>query len=89
MANALDLHSGRLGSSPTVSTIKFNSMNKIRVTENREKALELVNAYFDGKEIEVCDPLRGVSTWMSIDNMSIWTFLEMFCKNTDKYRIVE
>ena len=55
--------------------------------EAREKALELVNAYFDNKDIEVCDPLRGVKDWISIDSLEIWTFLEMFCNNTEKYRI--
>ena len=72
------------------STMTINIMEKnvkSRVSEERETALNLVNAYFDGKEIEVCDPLRGVKDWTSINDMSIWTFLEMFCKNTEKYRI--
>ena len=73
------------------STMTINIMEKkMRASEEvRETALELVNAYFDGKEIEVCDPLRGVPSWTSINDMSIWTFLEMFCKNTEKYRIKE
>ena len=73
-------------STMTINIMEKNVKNRAS-EEAREKALNLVNAYFDGKEIEVCDPLRGIPSWVSIDYMSIWTFLEIFCKNTEKYRI--
>lgn len=60
---------------------------KIRVTENREKVIELVNAYFDNKKIEVRDPESGIKEWTSIDNPYFWTYLERLCKNIDKYKI--
>lgn len=53
----------------------------------REKALALVNAYFDGKEIEMKDPMRGVPNWVSINNPLFWSYLGQFCQNVDKYRI--
>ena len=33
----------------------------------REKALELVNAYFNGKTIEMKDPEMGVPDWIDIN----------------------
>ena len=33
---------------------------------NREKAIALVNAYFDGKDIIMKDPARGVPDWVSV-----------------------
>ena len=35
-------------------------------TNNREKAIELVNAWFDGKDIVMKDPIHGVKNWTSI-----------------------
>lgn len=55
----------------------------------REKAIELINAYFDGKDIIMKDPENGVCDWISIKHPEYWSFLEEFCKNVDKYRIVE
>ena len=55
----------------------------------RKKAIDLINAYFDGKSIIMKDPENGVYDWISIKNPEYWSFLEMFCKNLDKYRIVE
>lgn len=55
----------------------------------REKAIALVNAYFDGKSIIMKDPNAGVPDWVSIKHPDYWSFLEQFCKNVDKYRIVE
>lgn len=56
----------------------------------KDKALELVKAYFEGKDIIVKDPSRGVSNWISVDDSTIaYTFLGMFCENVDCYRVVE
>lgn len=55
----------------------------------REKAIALVNAYFDGKSIIMKDPSAGVPDWVSIKNSGYWSYLGQFCKNVDKYRIVE
>lgn len=57
--------------------------------EARKMAIELVNAYFDGKDIVMKDPDAGVPEWTSISNSEYWSYLEMFCKNIDKYKIVE
>lgn len=59
------------------------------VADPREKAIELVNAYFDGKEIEVMDKAHGVTTWTSINDKGLWTYLGEFCRNVGKYRIKE
>lgn len=59
------------------------------VTDAREKAIELVNAYFDGKEIEVKDKAHGIMSWTSIKDKSMWTYLGEFCRNVGKYRIKE
>ena len=40
MANALDLHSGRLGSSPTVST-------KIKLIMDKGKVIEAITEWFN------------------------------------------
>ena len=50
----------------------------------REKALELVNAYFDGKDIIMKDPARGVPDWVSVRHPEYWSYLTMFCKNVNK-----
>ena len=36
--------------------------------EARQKAHELVDAFFDGKEIEVKDPAHGIPFWVSLKN---------------------
>lgn len=59
------------------------------VTDAREKAIELVNAYFDGKDIEVMDRALGITAWASIKDKGFWTYLGEFCKNVGKYRIKE
>lgn len=56
---------------------------------NREKAIALINAYFDNKDIVVKDPKAGIEDWISINSNDIWTYLDMFCRNLDKYKIVE
>ena len=60
-----------------------NNMNE------REKAIALVNAYFDGKDIIMKDPARGVPDWVSVRHPEYWSYLTMFCKNVHKYKIVE
>ena len=55
---------------------------------NKRKAIELVEAYFDGKEILVKDPQAGIKDWMSIYSYNLWTYLDRFCENVDKYKIV-
>lgn len=56
---------------------------------NREKAIALVNAYFDGKDIFMRDPNAGVPNWVSVNHPEYWSYLTMFCKNVNKYKIVE
>ncbi len=53
----------------------------------REKAIELVNAYFKGKTIEMKDPESGVPDWVDINDPHFWSYIDQFCKNVDKYRI--
>lgn len=54
----------------------------------RKRALELINAYFDDKEIVMKDPAAGVPDWVSIRHPEYWSFLSEFCKNVDKYKIL-
>lgn len=56
---------------------------------NKEKAIALVNAYFDGKDIIMKDPTHGVPDWVSVRHPEYWSYLTMFCKNVNKYKIVE
>ena len=60
-----------------------NNMN------DREKAIALVNAYFDGKDIIMKDPVAGVPDWVSVRHPEYWSYLTMFCKNVHKYKIIE
>ena len=55
----------------------------------KEKAIALINAYFDGKDIIMKDPIHGVPDWVSVRHPEYWSYLTMFCKNIDKYKIVE
>lgn len=57
--------------------------------KKREKAIELINAYFDGKDIVVKDVMAGINHWTSIKDPRFWTYLGKFCENVDKYKIVE
>lgn len=57
--------------------------------EKRKKAIELINAYFDRKDIVVKDVMAGIYHWTSIKDPRFWTYLEKFCENVDKYKIVE
>lgn len=56
---------------------------------NREKAIALINAYFDGKDIIMKDPEHGVKNWTSIYDPEYWSFLGEFINEVDKYKIVE
>lgn len=67
----------------TVKQKENNNMN------DREKAIALVNAYFDGKDIIMKDPARGVPDWVSVRHPNYWSYLTMFCKNVNKYKIIE
>ena len=52
------------------------------------KAIELVEAYFDGKDIVMKDSEHGVKDWTSIRHPDYWSYLSEFCKNVDKYKII-
>ena len=55
---------------------------------NREKAIELINAWFDDKTIVMKDPTHGVYDWISIRHPDYWSYLGEFCNNIDKYKII-
>lgn len=55
--------------------------------EMRQRAIDLVNAYFNGDEILMKDPDHGVYRWVTIRHPNYWSYLEEFCKNVDKYKI--
>lgn len=67
-------------------TVKQKENNNM---SDREKAITLVNAFFDGKDIIMKDPARGVPDWVSVRHPEYWSYLTMFCKNVNKYKIVE
>lgn len=56
--------------------------------EMRQRAIDLVNAYFNGDEILMKDPDHGVHRWVTIKHPQYWNYLEEFCKNVDKYKII-
>ena len=56
---------------------------------DREKAHALIDAYFDGKDIFMRDPDAGVPNWVSVNHPEYWSYLTMFCNNTDKYQVIE
>lgn len=62
-------------------------MKNLNLTQ-REKAIALVNAYFDNKDIVMKDPDMGVDDWVSVRHPDYWSWLTQFCKNVDKYKIV-
>lgn len=68
--------------SEVLSTIK-NRFSK------REKAIALINAYFDGKDIIMKDPEHGVKNWVSVHDPNYWSYLGEFIREIDKYKIVE
>lgn len=64
--------------------------NIIMNEEIKEKALALVNAYFDeSKTILVKDPQRGIKDWVSIKDPNYWTFIDLFIKNVEKYKVID
>ena len=56
---------------------------------SREKAIELINAWFDGKDIIMKDPEHGVKNWVSIHDPDYWSFLGEFIREIDKYKIID
>lgn len=64
-------------------------MFKCDKMNEREKAIELVNAYFDGKDIIMKDSDAGVPDWVSVRHPEYCSYLTMFCKNIDKYQVIE
>ena len=56
---------------------------------DREKAHALIDAYFDGKDIIMKDPARGVPDWVSVRHPEYWSYLTMFCRNVNKYKIID
>jgi hypothetical protein len=71
-----------------LKNIRIISMFKKDITNNREKAIELVNAWFDGKDIVMKDPIHGVEDWISVRHPDFWSYLGEFCVNVDKYKII-
>lgn len=81
------------------SQLKPYVQQKIRLSEvlftiksrflKREKAIALINAYFDGKDIIMKDPEHGVKNWTSIHDPNYWSYLGEFIREVDKYKIVE
>lgn len=67
----------------------LDTLKDIMPKTNREMAIELINAYYDNKTIKVKDKKHGVYSWTNIKSSNIWTYLEEFCKNVHKYKIVE
>lgn len=54
----------------------------------KKKAIKLIEAFFEGKKIEMKDPNHGIDDWISIDHPDYWNFLTEFISNVDKYRIL-
>jgi hypothetical protein len=61
---------------------------KADISAKKAKAIELVSAYFDGKEIIMKDPAHDVPDWVSIKHPEYWSYLGEFCENVDKYKIL-
>ena len=68
---------------------RIKESNAVVLTTDKEKALALVSAFFDGKNVEMKDPEHGVKDWVSVRSPLYWSYLEEFCRNVDKYRIAE
>lgn len=68
---------------------RIKESNAVVSTTDKEKALALVSAFFDGKKIEMKDPKHGVRDWVSVRSPHYWSYLTEFCRNVDKYRIAE
>ena len=68
---------------------RIKEFNAVVPTTDKEKALALVSAFFDGKNVEMKDPKHGVEDWVSVRSPLYWSYLTEFCRNVDKYRIAE
>lgn len=68
---------------------RVKQTNGVVPTTTKQRAIELVSAFFDGKTVEMKDPLHGVPDWTSVKNPYYWSYLKGFCENVDKYRIAE
>lgn len=55
-----------------------------RKKRDKQKAIDLVKAYFDHKEILMKDPESGVKDWISVWDKNYWSFLGEFYKKQDK-----
>lgn len=64
----------------------YNLEKKLKA--DKLKAIELVEAYFDGKDIVMKDPEHRVKDWVSIRHPDYWSYLSEFCENVDKYKIL-
>ena len=58
-------------------------------SKDERTAVKLVKAYFRGKTILMRDPKHEVPDWVSIKDPNYWNYLTEFCKNVDKYRILD
>ena len=57
--------------------------------EQKKKALELVEAFFDDKDIVVKDTKGGIHDWVSIKDIRFWNYLTEFCKHVECYKIID
>ena len=64
-------------------------MTNIYSDENRQKALNLINAFYDEKDIIFKDPECGVHHQTSIYSSEYWNYLVEFCKSIEKYKIID
>ena len=65
----------------------YNLFSK-KSKSDKLKAIELVEAYFDGADIVMKDPEHGVKDWVSVRSPDYWSYLSEFCKNVNKYKIL-
>ena len=68
---------------------RVKESNAVVPTTDKEKALAVVSAFFDGKNVEMKDPKHGVENWVSVRSPLYWSYLTEFCRSVDKYRIAE
>lgn len=68
---------------------RVKESNAVVPITDKEKALAIVSAFFDGKNVEMKDPEHGIKDWVSVRSPLYWSYLEEFCRNVDKYRIAE
>ena len=57
--------------------------------EQKKKAIELVEAFFNDKDIVVKDPKGGIHDWVSIKDTRFWNYLTKFCEHVDCYKIID